>query len=187
MNIDIIIYCSFLFFLSELILAITKRSKKKQTSVKKDKWSLTLLWIAIPVSITTGFFMANDNEWNLLNDAVAFFGLFVFLAGLTIRWVSIIQLNREFTVDVVITKDHRLKTDGIYKRIRHPSYSGLFLICAGLSIAMNSPISFLIVSIPVFLAIVYRIEVEEAILIKEFGEAYEEYMGKTHKIIPKLF
>ena len=187
MGIKIVIYFSILFFLSELVLAIIKHSKKKETKTKKDKKSLALFWFTIPTSLTIGFFTANYQEWNRLNCSIAFFGLSIFMIGVFIRWISIIQLNKEFTVDVVITEDHRLKKGGIYKNIRHPSYLGLLLICFGLSIAMNSLISLIVVMVQILLAIIYRIKVEEKILIKEFGETYENYILKTHKIIPKLF
>lgn len=114
-------------------------------------------------------------------------GLCIFLIGITVRWISIIQLNKAFTVDVVIAENHKLKTDGIYKSIRHPSYFGLLLICFGLSIAMNSIISIVVITIPVSLAITYRIKIEENTLMNEFGDTYESYMTKTHKIIPKLY
>ena len=187
MNIKIVIYFSVLFFLSELVLMITKRSKKKGIKTKNDKKSLALFWITIPLSLTIGFFTANYREWNTLNYSTAIFGLSIFMIGIIIRWISIIQLNKEFTVDVAITKNHNLKTDGMYKNLRHPSYVGLLLICFGLSISMNSIISLTVITIPILLALIYRIKIEENTLIKEFGETYKDYMIKTYKIIPKLY
>lgn len=187
MTIETITYFSILFFLSEFVLMIVKRSKKSGTKIKNDKKSLILLWITIPLSLTIGFFAANHQEWNTLNHALAIFGLSVFIIGIIIRWISIIQLNKEFTVDVTILKNHNLKTDGMYKNLRHPSYLGLLLICFGLSISMNSILSFIVITIPLLLALSYRIKTEENILIKQFGEVYKDYMIKTYKIIPKIY
>ncbi|NOY58301.1 MAG: isoprenylcysteine carboxylmethyltransferase family protein [Calditrichaeota bacterium] len=166
---------------------VTKRSKKNGTKTKNDKKSLVLFWITIPLSLTIGFFTANRQEWNTLNYSIAILGFSIFMIGIIIRWVSIIQLNKEFTVDVAITKNHNLKTDGMYKNLRHPSYLGLLLICFGLSISMNSITSFLVITIPILLAIIYRIKIEENLLIKEFGEIYKNYTMRTRKIIPKLY
>lgn len=47
MSIEIVIYFSILFFLSELVLAITKHSKKKGIKIKNDKKSLILFSITI--------------------------------------------------------------------------------------------------------------------------------------------
>ncbi len=187
MTILTITYFSLLFFLSELILMVVKRSKKSGTKTKNDKKSLVLFWITIPLSLTIGFFTANHQEWNTLNNSIALFGLTVFMIGIVIRWISIIQLNKEFTVNVAIIKNHNLKTDGIYKNLRHPSYLGLLLIGFGLSISMNSILSVMVVTIPFLLALSYRIKTEENILIKQFGETYKNYMAKTYRIIPKIY
>jgi protein-S-isoprenylcysteine O-methyltransferase Ste14 len=187
MLMGIIIYLSFLFLLSEIILTLTKRSKKKSVKKKKDRGSMVLLWTVITTSLTAGFNLADYSTWNSLNYFISFFGLLLFLLGLIIRWTAIIQLKKAFTVDVAINQEHKLKTEGLYKIVRHPSYLGLLLIISGLSTGMNSLISFLVITIPVFLTIVYRINVEEAVLLEEFGSKYADYSKTTKKIIPYLF
>lgn len=166
---------------------IEKRSKKKGLKTTNDKKSLIIFWVTLPLSITIGFYNANYQVWDSLNQRLAYIGLGIFLLGILIRWISILQLKKEFTVDVAISDGHKLKTDGFYKVLRHPSYLGLLLTCFGLSLAMNSILSLLIISIPLLLAILYRIKVEENILIAEFGKSYEDYMQKTYKIILKLY
>jgi protein-S-isoprenylcysteine O-methyltransferase Ste14 len=187
LSIQITTWFSLLFFLSEFVLMVVKRSGKGGTKAKGDRKSLILFWVTIPLSLTAGFFLANRQVWNTLNNGIAIFGLAIFIAGIVIRWVSIIQLNKEFTVDVAIIKNHQLKTEGMYKYLRHPSYLGLLLICFGLAVAMNSIASFIVITIPVFLALNYRIKTEENILTKQFGIAYEDYRQKTYKIIPKIY
>ncbi len=103
---------------------------------------------------------------------------------MAVRWTAILQLKREFTVNVSITEGHQIKTDGIYKKVRHPAYTGLLLTCTGLALAMNSVISFFVVFIPLYLAILYRIRTEESILINEFGDHYRHYMTHTRKLFP---
>ena len=187
MNIQIVTCFSILFFLSEFALMMVRHSKQRGIKIRNDKKSLAFLWFAIPLSLTIGFFTANRHQWNTINDLIAWLGLAVFMAGIIVRWLSILQLKKAFTVDIVITDDHQLKTDGMYKRIRHPSYLGLLLICAGLAISMNSLISLLVIIIPIFIAIIYRIKVEEDILLEAFGEAYANYRMKACMIFPKLF
>jgi protein-S-isoprenylcysteine O-methyltransferase Ste14 len=149
--------------------------------------SMTFIWVAITTGITLGFGTADHRSWSGLNDVVAILGLCLFLAGAIIRWIAILQLKHEFTVNVVIREDHKLKTDGIYKGVRHPSYSGLLMMCLGLAVAMNSFVSVLLTFMPVLVAILYRIRVEENLLLKEFSADYEKYRERTRKIIPKIF
>jgi Putative protein-S-isoprenylcysteine methyltransferase len=52
---------------------------------------------------------------------------------------------------------------------------------------MNSLISFFVFFIPVTLAVLYRIRVEEEVLFQEFGDSYREYKSKTKKLIPGVY
>jgi protein-S-isoprenylcysteine O-methyltransferase Ste14 len=163
---------------------IVKHSKRIESKRQSDKGSLVLLWVVITLCFTFGFMFANYRTWNLVNYAICFLGVAIIISGLSIRWLSIIQLSSAFTVNVAIANNHKLKTDGIYKYVRHPSYLGLLLIMLGFSVGMNSYISIIIVTFPILLAILYRIKVEEDILLLEFGNDYLEYCNKTKKLIP---
>ena len=182
----VILFISFIFFLSELLLILIKRSKTKNVKIKKDRGSLILLWIAITLGLSFGFIRAKYSEWETINYFFALTGIIVFILGSILRWSSIGQLKQGFTVNVSINKEHILKTDGIYKYIRHPSYLGLIMVIGGLSVAMNSVISFIITVIPVLVAVNYRIFIEEKLLISEFGEKYIQYKSTTKKLIPGI-
>jgi protein-S-isoprenylcysteine O-methyltransferase Ste14 len=182
-----IVYLTFVFAFSEFGLLLVKRSKLKTVKTRADKGSMILLWIMITFGFICGFFLAKYDHWKLYNYLIACTGLLIVLAGIIIRCVAIIQLGNSFTVDVAINQSSVLKTNGIYKEVRHPSYSGLLLIVLGFSSTMNSISSFLVLVIPVFLAILYRISVEEKVLSDEFGEKYSEYSIGTKRLIPGLY
>jgi len=181
-----LILISVLFFVSEFILMLVKRSKKIERKRQNDKGSLVLLWVVITLCFTFGFTFANYKTWTLPNYIISTIGVNIILLGALIRWISIIQLKSVFTVDIAIANNHKLKTDGVYKYVRHPSYSGLLLIMFGFSVSMNSYISILIITIPMLLVILYRIKVEEEILLAEFGDEYSNYKKNTEKLIPGL-
>jgi protein-S-isoprenylcysteine O-methyltransferase Ste14 len=183
----LLIYISYFFFISEFVLMLLKRSKKTSAAKQNDKGSLLSLWFSIMITLTAGFYITFYGLWSFSNNIIYYSGLIIFLFGLILRWCAILQLKKAFTVDVAINKDHILKTDGLYKKIRHPSYLGLLLILVGLSVAMNNVISFFIISIINFIVINYRIYIEEKVLIEEFGDFYEKYKAKTKKLIPGIF
>lgn len=184
---QLIVYLTLVFAFSELFLMIVKHSKIKTVKTRKDRGSMMLLWVMITLGFTCGFFLAKHDSWNSINTIITVTGLLLVLTGIIIRWAAIIQLGKSFTVDVAITEVARLKTDGLYKQIRHPSYLGLLLIIAGFSATMNSFYSFLVLVLPVFLAIIYRINVEEKVLINEFNDSYIKYKTETKKIIPGIY
>ncbi|KZT18735.1 ICMT-domain-containing protein [Neolentinus lepideus HHB14362 ss-1] len=67
----------------------------------------------------------------LLGVSLMVFGCFVR------RW-CFRTLGRFFTFEVSMSPCHRLVTDGPYAYVRHPSYTGIFLVLAGATIVMCS-------------------------------------------------
>jgi len=177
-----LIYLSLGYALSEMLLMVVKRSKLRSSKTREDKGSLILMWVMITLGFTGGFFLSKP-----VNYFWAGFGFPFIVGGLIIRWIAILQLGKAFTVDVAITEAANLKTDGIYERIRHPSYSGILAIVTGFGVTMSSLYSFLVLVIPILIAVIYRIYVEEKVLITEFGISYLEYKSKTKRLIPGIF
>jgi protein-S-isoprenylcysteine O-methyltransferase Ste14 len=183
----LLIYLSFAFAFSEFLLMLFRNSWKTIVKTRKDRGSMIFIWVMITFGFTGGFILAKYDSWNIVNYIMAVMGSILMLTGIILRWLAIIQLGKPFTVDVAITDGAKLKQDGLYKKIRHPSYLGLLLIIAGFSLAMNSFYSFLVLFVPVVLAVIYRIRVEEKVLINEFVSDYSEYVSKTKKLIPGIF
>jgi protein-S-isoprenylcysteine O-methyltransferase Ste14 len=104
-----------------------------------------------------------------------------------VRIIAVVSLGRMFTVDLSIRKDHQLKTDGLYRYIRHPAYLGLLLAFYGLGLAMNNVICFFIVTIPITIIFVRRLRLEEALLEEEFGSIYISYRNKTKSLVPFVY
>jgi protein-S-isoprenylcysteine O-methyltransferase Ste14 len=176
------------FGLSEVLLAVVKRSKKTQVKSKADKNSLLALWVCIAGGLALGGFAPGfmrsafaANEW--IQKA----GLAVVLIGFIIRWVAILQLGKMFTVNVTINSGHQLKTNGLYSVVRHPSYLGALLILLGIGLFTGDVAALIIVFIPALLAFIYRMKVEENALIAEFGSEYTDYKNKVARIIPGVF
>jgi protein-S-isoprenylcysteine O-methyltransferase Ste14 len=107
--------------------------------------------------------------------------------GLAIRWIAIVSLGRMFTVDVAITRGHRLVRGGIYGVIRHPSYAGSLLSFLGLGLAFSNYLSAATIFIPICIAFLYRIHVEERTLAATFGDEYRDYCASTKRLIPGLW
>jgi protein-S-isoprenylcysteine O-methyltransferase Ste14 len=173
---------SFTYAFSEFTLMLSKKSRDESVKIRNDRGSLIILWLIISLGFFAGFTVSKpiSNLWLCL-------GLPMIIGGMVIRWIAIFQLGNSFTVDVAITAGSQLKTDGIFKKIRHPSYSGLLLVIVGFALTMGSIYSFIVFVIPVFIALTYRIHIEENLLRKAFGDGYVEYSIKTKKLIPWIY
>jgi protein-S-isoprenylcysteine O-methyltransferase Ste14 len=113
-------------------------------------------------------------------------GLFMLLGGLSLMIISQATLWRNYSGLVVIKKDHKLITHGIYRYTRNPIYLGLFVATIGLSVFAASYPSFLamLVLIPITL---HRVRLEEKLLADEFKDDFQKYMQRTRKLIPFIF
>ncbi len=182
MDIIINIVCG-LFFLSELTLLVVKRSKSSDSTQKQDKLSLWIVWGTIIVSMIVANYVAHVYLTDYI-EWLKWAGIGIFFVGMAIRMTAIYQLGKAFTVDVAVSSTQKIKDDGLYKNIRHPAYTGVFLEFFGVSLMFGNWYTLLIVNIPVLLAMMYRIKIEEAALTQHFGPAYAEYMKRTKRIIP---
>lgn len=85
-----------------------------------------------------------------------------------------------------IKAKHVLITSGVYRYIRHPIYTGLFLAYTGGEIVAQSYL-FLIAIVFFFLRGSLWAKREEKILGKHFGDAYILYMKRTKMFIPYIW
>ncbi len=124
---------------------------------------------------------------SVLPSAAVYLGVASFIVGVLLRHVSIKTLGRFFVTKVQITDDHELIRDGIYRTLRHPSYTGLIFGFAGVVLMLQSTaalVLFLLAGLPAYL---YRIRIEESALVEQFGQDYAEYRRETYALIPYLY
>ncbi|HNE80026.1 MAG TPA: isoprenylcysteine carboxylmethyltransferase family protein [Flavobacteriales bacterium] len=172
---------------SEISLALLKRSGG--STVKKDRSTFGLLWLVIGVSIGLSFFVAGAVPYFGYPFALFGYGTGVvfFCGGVLLRWWSIIHLGRFFTVDVAIAQDHTVVSDGPYRLVRHPGYSGVLLSFLGLGLLLHNGLAALLLIVPIFVALLWRIKVEEEALTTALGKAYTDYMARTRRLVPWLY
>ncbi|MDR6567572.1 Protein-S-isoprenylcysteine O-methyltransferase Ste14 [Chitinophaga ginsengisegetis] len=178
----------FAWFLSEILLHRILRGKDADDKKKQDQGSLAFIWIVIIVFINISVLVSAKTSYLILpGPDMNRIGLSVILLGMVLRFVAIAQLGRLFTVNVTIRKDHHIKKDGLYSILRHPSYAGSLLSFLGFGLSQNNWLGLAIVFIPVFVAFVYRMKIEEKVLSEKFGEEYTDYMKHTSRIIPWIY
>jgi protein-S-isoprenylcysteine O-methyltransferase len=177
-----------IYVVSELGLSLKKRAKAADTR-GRDRGSLGLLWIVIGVSVFLGFNVAYALPAARMGGGmvVRYLGVVLFAAGLSIRWYSIVHLGRFFTVNVAIADNHRLIDTGPYRFVRHPAYTGALMAFLGLGLCLDNWASLLVLMVPVFLAFLRRMRVEESVLLQGLGDPYRDYMTRTKRLIPAVY
>jgi len=106
-------------------------------------------------------------------------GYAIVLPGATLvaeGWRLVYQARRE----------NRLVTDGVYARIRHPQYTGLFLIAFGEGV-VHWPTILSVAAFPVIvIAYVLLARKEERQMLERFGNVYREYQKRVPMFIPRI-
>ncbi|MCX6233343.1 MAG: isoprenylcysteine carboxylmethyltransferase family protein [Bacteroidetes bacterium] len=175
------------WLISEILLNRLLRSGNTDKK-DQDKGSMRIIWITIGVANSLGIVFSVFFHIPISNLVIIpFFGLFLIIVGMVFRFIAIWSLGRLFTVDVTIRANHKIKKDGVYRIIRHPSYSGSLLSFIGFGISLNNWISLIIIGILVTFAMLNRIKIEERLLIAQFGEDYLDYMKRIYRLIPWIY
>jgi protein-S-isoprenylcysteine O-methyltransferase Ste14 len=174
--------------LSEVAIFVFTRTRSGKGQIK-DRGSLLLLWVVIFASLYLGPLYGDTHPRNMFGNAdwIRYFGLVLMIFGLAIRWTAVVSLGKSFSANVAIRSEQKLKTDGLFRFVRHPSYFGLLLVIVAIGIHTHNWIAFAISVIPPFAAVSYRIHVEESALKAAFGEAYEAYSRLTKRLIPAIY
>jgi protein-S-isoprenylcysteine O-methyltransferase Ste14 len=76
---------------------------------------------------------------------------------------------------------------GLYRFIRHPIYTGEFLVMLGWPFEYGALITLLIAAVLGFVFVNRRIRREEVDMMAEHGDAYAAYMHVTDRMIPNLW
>ena len=169
--------------ISELAL-VWRRPASRAPSTRLDRGSHLMLWVVIAGSIVASHLAGFSGVGPKL--PWPWLGVGLFAAGMMFRWWAIMHLGRFFSVDVAIASDHEVVDTGPYRFVRHPSYTGLLVQCAGLGVALGTVLSLLVIVVPTFLVLFYRIQVEEKVLLANLGEGYAAYTRRTKRLLPGL-
>jgi protein-S-isoprenylcysteine O-methyltransferase Ste14 len=149
-------------------------------------------WLLVPLAVI-GLALAwvppygERRGWGTLDgDALRYIGLLAFVVGSLLRLAAVFALGARFSALVALQAGHRLKTDGVYRWVRHPSYLGALLAMAGWVLAFRSGLGLMLVGLVVSLVLL-RIRDEERFLASAFGEAYQRYRRRTWRLVPWVY
>ncbi|MCK5642499.1 MAG: isoprenylcysteine carboxylmethyltransferase family protein [Gammaproteobacteria bacterium] len=110
-------------------------------------------------------------------------GTAIYLIGLATAVLGRLQLGKNWVdlEDYQVLPEQSLVTNGIYRYIRHPIYTGDVLLLVGLELALNS---WLVLGIFIPLLVVVNSALTEEALLSQAFPGYNAYCKRTKRFIP---
>jgi protein-S-isoprenylcysteine O-methyltransferase Ste14 len=180
---------------SIVMIAIRAPHGQKSRSVKVEKdcrgpletalLSLAMIGFFVPLLwIATPLFAFADYP---LRTAPFALGCAAFAVGLWIFHRSHADLGTNWSITLQLRENHQLVTQGIYRRVRHPMYLGLFLYSLGQALVLPNWIAgpSYLVTFGVLYAL--RVGAEERMMRAKFGAQYDAYAQRTARLLPGLW
>jgi protein-S-isoprenylcysteine O-methyltransferase Ste14 len=171
----------------EIVIRYPYREQTKQKQTDRQEQVLLLLiaigGLLLPMififTSTLDFANYYPPMWVIgLGIAVMSIALFLF-------WRAHADLGRNWSNSLEIFDEHKLVTQGVYRQVRHPMYSAMWLMGIGQMLLLPNWVAGFAGIIGYALLYFLRVPKEEEMMLKQFGDQYQDYMATTGRIIPK--
>ena len=176
-----------IFFLAFVREAKVIRPALGEKPSVQDGGTFRALMIGSPLAVLAAG-AAAYLPWLTIADpvAAAVVGMILMVAGAVLRRYCYRALGAYFTGVVVVKHNQRVVESGLYRLVRHPSYTAACIMFIGLGLALGSWISVAILFFVHCYLYGRRIVAEEKALVDTLGDTYTEYMQRTKRFIPFL-
>jgi protein-S-isoprenylcysteine O-methyltransferase Ste14 len=114
-------------------------------------------------------------------------GVVCLAVGLWLFARSHADLGTNWSITLEIREKHQLVTKGIYRTLRHPMYSSLLLYSLGQVLVVPNWIAGPSYGVAMALLFAFRLGPEERMMLEEFGKDYEEYRGRSKRLVPGVW
>lgn len=141
-------------------------------------------FVLLQALLIGAFFVPVSWRFELPLPGLYYLNSFLMGMGLVVVVLGFMHLRTNLTpFPTPKTKSH-LVTSGIFSQVRHPIYTGLFLLFAGWALRGENLYQLLIAA-ALLLLFFFKSQYEERQLDKRFPQ-YEKYKARTGRFIPKL-
>ena len=114
-------------------------------------------------------------------------GVLCLVIGLWLFHQSHADLGTNWSITLEVREQHRLITQGVYRRIRHPMYSALVLYSVGQALVIPNWVAGPSNLIAFAFLFGLRVRAEERMMVEQFGDEYAVYIARTKRLVPGVW
>jgi protein-S-isoprenylcysteine O-methyltransferase Ste14 len=169
---------------------IRLKSRFNRRGAREDRGSLLVVIVAVAGGVAGGCVVASRVPAAAIPAArwpLFILGLVLMCAGIALRQWAIALLGEFFTVDIRVHPEQVVVERGPYRRLRHPSYTGLLVTFLGLGLALGNWAALALLVVVPTAGLVARIRVEERVLLASLGEPYRRFTTTRARLIPGIW
>ena len=148
---------------------------------------LTLAWIGFFVPLIWVVSPVFDFADYPLRLEPLIAGIACFVVGLWLFHRSHVDLGTNWSVTLEVRENHQLITQGVYRSIRHPMYTALFVYSLGQALVLPNWVAGPSYLVTFGILFAFRIGAEERMMLESFGDEYASYMASTKRLVPGLW
>lgn len=119
--------------------------------------------------------------------ALSYLGIAVDVVCLWLFYRTHRDLGQNWSVSLDLRERHTLVTTGVYGVVRHPMYSGFWLMAVGQFLLLPNWIAGPAGLVGFGILFFGRLRREEEMMITAFGDEYRSYMRRTSRVIPGIY
>jgi len=170
---------------ANVIFKATQPIQKYFLSLQKIMTVLIVVLIVAHAFFRNRFVFTNYVDY-LDKSLFKAIGFVVGILGLSLCRIAQVTIGKSWRVGIDDDAKPGLVTTGIYKSIRNPTYTGLYLLCVGFWI-INPTFLCAFWIYTFFIMMEFQVRCEEEYLIAQYGNEYLEYCKKTKRYIPFIY
>ena len=139
-------------------------------------WSIRRAWFGPIVSVS-----------NSVEIALAILTIAIGIGSVWFIMAAIRTLGKQWSLGARLIEGHKLITEGPYRLVRNPIYTGMFGLLLATGLAVSHWVGLLIAIVVYAVGTVIRVRSEEKLLRGAFGAEFDSYARRVPAVIPFLF
>ncbi len=113
-------------------------------------------------------------------------GTVLMVSAVWVFWRAHRDLGQNWSPSLQLRQEHALVTRGVYRYVRHPMYASQWLWSAAQALLLHNWIAGMASFVLFAPLYVLRVPREERMLLQQFGPAYQRYMERTGRVLPRM-
>lgn len=143
--------------------------------------SLTGLGILPFTYVVTGFPRFANYQFQ---PALAVMGMLLAVGSLMMFYLTHRALGRNWSVTLEVRESHKLVTNGVYERVRHPMYTAFWMWALAQALLLPNWVAGFSGMVGFGTLYFLRVGQEERLMLDTFGDQYRIYMARTARLVP---